>query len=121
MFMSNSATAIPSTNYKLNAAVAWYAYDTQYVWSLALTLIFSVIQAVLCGFSWHIFDDQYRWSVEHNMRMDILADCSTDGSCPTDDGTVTDSTNVSSTGENGIKCYRDNLDEYGNECVFQSN
>ncbi len=25
-----------------------------------------------------------------------------------------------STGADGIKCYRDNLDEYGNECLFRS-
>lgn len=98
LFMSNSATGIPSANYNLNAAVAWWAYDTQYAWSLALTLIFSVFQAVLCGFSWHIFDDQYHWMVEHNMRMRILADCEVDGSCPTFDPATVDSTVISSTG-----------------------
>ena len=25
-----------------------------------------------------------------------------------------------STGSDGIKCYRDNLDEYGNECLYRS-
>ena len=58
----------------MDANLAWYGYDTSYLWTISLTLVFSVIQAFICGFSWKLFDDQYYWVVEKNMRMAILLD-----------------------------------------------
>lgn len=118
LFKSDSATAIPSANYKLNAAVAWWAYDTQATWSLVLTLISAVLEACLVGFSWHIIGDQYYWTVDHHMRQDILADIAAGNGGDVDPYGDAD-VDISHTGANGIKCYRDNLDEYGNECVFK--
>lgn len=43
MFKDTSATAIPATTYTLKSNVAYYAYDTQYAWSLGLTLTFAVV------------------------------------------------------------------------------
>jgi uncharacterized membrane protein YgcG len=74
MFKDNDATAIPADNFKLNANVAYYAYDTQNKWSIALTITFAVVQAVICGFSWHLFNDQYYWITELRMRQRIIKD-----------------------------------------------
>lgn len=68
------------------------------------------------------------------MRIEILLDkCTKDDTCAAlgifDDGTgitravagdkkTSHPGNYSQTGADGIKCYRDNLDEYGNECLF---
>ena len=74
MFKDTSATAIPATTYTLKSNVAYYAYDTQNAWSIGLTLVFSVVQAVICGFSWHLFNDQYYWITELRMRQRIIKD-----------------------------------------------
>lgn len=116
MFKDTSATAIPATTYTLKSNVAYYAYDTQNAWSLALTLTFAVVQAVICGFSWNLFNDQYYWITELRMRQRIIKD--DDEYVPID--VNPDVSPNFSTGADGIKCYRDNLDEYGNECLFRS-
>jgi len=117
MFKDNDATAIPADNFKLNANVAYYAYDTQNKWSIALTIVFAVVQAAICGFSWNLFNDQYYWITELRMRQRIIKDDEVE---PFDVNGNEDYTPNFSTGDDGIKCYRDNLDEYGNECLFRS-
>lgn len=83
MFNTPNATVIPAATYTLAANLAWFGYDTNYTWSVVLTIISSVIQAVLCGVSWTIFDDQYNLEIEQIMRMEILSD---DDSADEDDG-----------------------------------
>ena len=116
MFKDKDKTEIPASTYTLKSNLYFYGYDTQNAWSIGLTLAFSVVQAVICGFSWNLFNDQYYWITELRMRQRIVKD---------DDEYVPSDVNPDvspnfSTGADGIKCYRDNLDEYGNECLFRS-
>jgi len=131
MFKDTDATAIPADNFKLNANVAYYAYDTQNKWSIALTIVFAVVQATICGFSWNLFNDQYYWITELRMRQRITKDDEVEPSYDVNGNYVNGNEDYPnrgrgggtpnfSTGDDGIKCYRDNLDEYGNECLFRS-